>query len=125
LQQLIQSGYAAFAKTAMNERIAAHYPPATFNALFQAEATYLGHAKTFLQETKQILQQYNQNGIELLGPVPAVYTKKAGKFRYQLYCESTSRLNLHQLLKISLKEIEALKSTSRVKWRMEVDPIGD
>lgn len=125
LQQLIQSGYATFAKTALNERIAAQYPPATFNALFQAEATYLDHAKTFLQEAKQILQKHHQNGIELLGPVPAVYTKKAGKFRYQLYCESSSRLSLHELLKESLPEIESLKSTSRVKWRMEVDPIGD
>ena len=125
LQQLITSGYETFATTVMNERIVAQLPPHTFNALFQAEATYLGHAKTFLQEVKQILKQHNQNSVDLLGPVPAFYTKKAGKFRYQLYIESDNRLHLHQLLNACLLDIEKLKSASRVRWRMEVDPIGD
>lgn len=125
LQQLINSGYETFATTAMNERIAAQLPPYTFNALFQAEATYLGHAKTFLHEVKQILSDHNQSSVSLLGPVPAFYTKKAGKFRFQLYLESDNRLHLHQLLNLCLLDIEKLKSASRVRWRMEVDPIGD
>ena len=125
LQQLIHSGYETFATTAINERISAQLPPHTFNALFQAEATYLGHAKTFLHEVKEILKEYNSTSVELLGPVPAFYTKKAGKFRYQLYLESSSRLNLHQLLDASLQSVENLKSASRVRWRMEVDPVGD
>jgi len=125
LQQLIHNGYETFATTAMNERIDAQLPPHTFNALFQAEATYLGHAKTFLQEVKQILKDNHISSVELLGPVPAFYTKKAGKFRYQLYLESSSRLNLHQLLDTCLHRVENLKSASRVRWRMEVDPVGD
>ena len=125
LQQLIHSGYETFASSAINERINAQLPPHTFNALFQAEATYLGHAKFFLQEVKQILKDLNSTSVELLGPVPAFYTKKAGKFRYQLYIESTSRLNLHQLLDACLQSVENLKSASRVRWRMEVDPVGD
>lgn len=125
LQQLINSGYETFATSAMKERIVAQLPPHTFNALFQAEATYLGHAKTFLQEVKQILNYHHQTSVNLLGPVPAFYTKKAGKFRYQLYLESDSRLNLHQLLHTYLLDIEKLKSASRVRWRLEVDPVGD
>ncbi len=125
LQQLINSGYETFATTAMNERIEAQLPPHTFNALFQAEATYLGYAKTFLQEVKQIIGHHNQSLVNVLGPVPAFYTKKAGKFRYQLYLESDNRLQLHQLLNACLLNIEKLKSASRVRWRMEVDPIGD
>jgi len=125
LQQLINSGYETFAATALNERIAAQLPPHNFNALFQAEATYLGHAKSFLQDVKSILKNVVQVNVELLGPVPAFYTKKAGKFRYQLYLESDNRLHLHQLLESCLGDIEKLKSASRVRWRMEVDPIGD
>ena len=125
LQQLINSGYQSFATTAMNERIEAQLPPHTFNAVFQAEATYLGNAKSFLQDVKQILKNNNQYEVELLGPASAFYTKKAGKFRYQLYLESSKRFDLHQLLKESLVEIEKLKSASRVRWRMEIDPIGD
>jgi len=39
--------------------------------------------------------------------------------------ESSQRFDLHQLFKESLVEIEKLKSASRVRWRMEIDPIGD
>jgi len=125
LQQLINSGYETFASSTIDERIHAQLPPHTFNALFQAEATYLGHAKTFLQEVKQVLKDHNSFNVELLGPVPAFYTKKAGKFRYQLYLESSVRLDLHRLLETCLHKVEKLKSGSRVRWRMEVDPIGD
>ncbi|MBV1908609.1 MAG: primosomal protein N' [Kangiellaceae bacterium] len=125
LQQIIHSGYATFAETALNERIQAELPPHTFNALFQAEATHLGYAKSFLQDVKKILASRQPDGVYLLGPAPAFYTKKAGKFRYQLYLESKYRLDLHKLLESCLIEIESLKSAGRVKWRMEIDPIGD
>ena len=125
LKQLISSGYKTFTELAIQERISAQLPPHTYNALFQAESTYLGHTKTFLQEVKQILMSNNHSKVNLLGPVPAFYTKKAGKFRYQLYVESNNRKDLHRLLHMNLSEIEKLKSVSRVKWRMEVDPISD
>ena len=129
LGQLISSGYKAFSQSTIQQRIEAQLPPHSFNALFQAEATYLGHTKTFLQEVKQILQSHKStthlSSVELLGPVPAFYTKKAGKFRYQLYLESNNRMDLHRLLHASLPEVEKLRSVSRVRWRMEVDPIGD
>jgi primosomal protein N' (replication factor Y) len=129
LGQLISSGYKTFSQSTIQERIDAQLPPHSFNALFQAEATYLGHTKTFLQEVKQILQAHKNaihlSEVELLGPVPAFYTKKAGKFRYQLYLESNNRKDLHRLLHDNLPAIEKLKSASRVRWRMEVDPIGD
>ncbi len=125
LQQVIQSGYATFADSALTEREDANLPPACFNALFQAEASQLGAVKQFLQDVKQVLAGYPEYAVVLLGPAPAVYTKKAGKYRYQLYLESNTRIHLHQLLDASLPKIEKLKSANRVKWRMEVDPIGD
>jgi primosomal protein N' (replication factor Y) len=133
LSELLNSGYRAFAKTAIDERKEASLPPISYNALIQAEAPSIGVVKNFLQEVKDILKnnlsnQDNQlltNGLELLGPVPAVYTKKAGKFRYQLYLQANERQCLHQLLRQSVNEIEKLKSASRVRWRLEIDPISD
>jgi len=133
LSILLNSGYRSFAKIAINERKEACLPPISYNALIQAEAPNIGMVKNFLQEVKDILKQVvseedglqNNESLELLGPVPAVYTKKAGKFRYQLYIQTNERRYLHQLLKQSVFAIEGLKSASRVKWRLEVDPIGD
>ncbi|PCI71772.1 MAG: primosomal protein N' [Gammaproteobacteria bacterium] len=133
LSILLNSGYRSFAKTAINERKEACLPPISYNALIQAEAPNIGMVKNFLQEVKDILKQVvseddglsDIENLELLGPVPAVYTKKAGKFRYQLYIQTNQRRYLHQLLKGSIPAIESLKTASRVRWRLEVDPIGD
>lgn len=125
LQQIIHQGYAAFAESAIRERVEAELPPHAFSAIFQAEAPQIEPLKTFLNEVKQTLCRYNNLKIELLGPAPAVYTKKAGKFRYQLYCQSNNRNQLHQLLDLTMADIEKLKSASRVRWRLEIDPVGD
>lgn len=125
LNNLLNHGYASFANLAIQERIDALLPPHTYNALFQAEANVLGNTKTFLSDVKQVLRKFLSNEVELLGPVPAFYTKKAGKFRYQLYLESTNRKYLHQLLAEALTEIEGLESAKRVRWRLDIDPVAD
>jgi len=125
LTQLIHSDYKTFAQATIKDRIEAELPPHHFAALFQAESPDLNNAKLFLQEAKKILRQYNDLSVELLGPAPAVHTKKAGKFRYQLFLQSQKRSHLHHLLEKTLKDIEKLKSAKRVRWRIEVDPIGD
>ncbi len=133
LNILLSRGYRSFAKLAIEERKEANLPPISYNALLQAEAPSIGDVKNFLQETKDVLKRVliEQKqlpkifDLELLGPVPAVYTKKAGKFRYQLYIQTNQRKQLHQLLHHSVQLIESLKSASRVRWRLEIDPVGD
>ncbi|WP_168204045.1 primosomal protein N' [Aliikangiella coralliicola] len=125
LHQIIHSGYGEFANSALNERVEAELPPHTFLAMFQAESPQMAHVKYFLADVKQILDRYSNLKVELLGPAPAVYVKKAGKFRYQLFLQTSSRNQLHQLLELTLGDIEKLKSASRVRWRVEIDPVGD
>lgn len=125
LGQVIHTGYAEFAKLALQERLETELPPYTYSAMFQAESPQIGYVKFFLQEVKNILDRYSDLKIELLGPAPAVYAKKAGKFRYQLFLQSKKRNKLHQLLKLTIGDIENLKSARRVRWRLEIDPIND
>ncbi|WP_185964444.1 primosomal protein N' [Aliikangiella marina] len=125
LSQIIHSGYATFAESAIEERVEAELPPHSFAAMFQAEAPFVDPVKTFLQDTKQILDRYSNLKVELLGPCPALYTKKAGKFRYQLFLQSVNRNQLHQLLSLTMNDIESLASAKKVRWRVEIDPVGD
>ncbi|MDQ7049681.1 MAG: primosomal protein N' [Enterobacterales bacterium] len=125
LSQIIQQGYSAFAKQCIAERKQTLLPPFSYHALFQAEAPQIPAVKQFLHEAKNILNQYHTTQVDLLGPVPSFYTKKAGKYRYQLFLESANRKQLHQLLAKSISQIEQLKSSTRVRWRLEVDPISD
>jgi len=125
LSQIIYSGYSTFADSAIAERVEAELPPYSFAAMLQAEAPFIEPVKMFLDECKQILDRYSNLKVELLGPCPALYTKKAGKFRYQLFLQSNNRNELHQLLKLTIGDIEKLKSANKVRWRLELDPIGD
>ena len=125
LQQIIHQGYAQFAESALAERIEAELPPHCFAAVFHAESTQLPQVQIFLNEVKRLLVAYQNLEVEILGPVPAVYTKKAGKFRYQIFLQSRSRNQLHQLLDLTLSDIEKLKSAQKVRWRVEVDPVGE
>lgn len=125
LSQLLNQGYQHFAKLALRERVETELPPHAYAALFQAESPKLEHAKTFLSDVKEILSRYSNLKVELLGPAPALYVKKAGKFRYQLFLQTDKRNELHHLLELTLPDIEKLKSAGRVRWRIEVDPIGD
>ena len=125
LHQIIHAGYDVFADSAINERIEAELPPHTFSALFHAESPQLIPAREFLQSVSQILDRYSDLKVELLGPAPAVYAKKAGKFRYQLFLQSSNRNELHRLLDLTLDDIAKLKGASKVRWRLEVDPVGD
>lgn len=125
LNQIIHDGYAAFSQTALKERVEAELPPYFFSALIQAESPQLDHVKQFLNNVREILDRYNDLKVELYGPVPAVYVKKAGKFRYQLFLQTNSRNQLHQLLELTLPDIESLKSANRVRWLIDIDPVGD
>jgi len=125
LSQIIHHGYSTFAKSCLEERKETRLPPFSYQALFQAEAAQIPAVKQFLEEVTNLLKQYQISQVELLGPAPAFYTKKAGKYRYQLYLESANRQTLHQLLAQAISQIEQLKSASRVRWRLEVDPVSD
>jgi primosomal protein N' (replication factor Y) (superfamily II helicase) len=125
LDQVINAGYSVFADSAIEERVEAELPPSAFSAMFMAESPQIEKVRQFLQDVKQELDRYENLKVELLGPAPAVYAKKAGKFRYQLFLQTNSRNQLHQLLDLTLTDIEKLKSANRVRWRLEVDPVGD
>ncbi|WP_444996002.1 primosomal protein N' [Aliikangiella sp. IMCC44359] len=125
LHEIIHAGYSDFAQSAIQERIEAELPPHTFSAMFHAESPQINFVKQFLQEVKAILDRYSDLKVELLGPAPAVYVKKAGKFRYQLFLHTNNRNQLHQLLDLTLPDIEKLKTASRVRWRIEIDPASD
>ena len=122
LQLLIQQGYNAFAKQALQERAQTQLPPYYYFALLRAEAVDNNAVKIFLGEVKHLLQQHDTK-VQLLGPLPAPIEKRVGRFRWQLLLSAATRSALHQLLKQSLPTIGTLKSSRRVRWSIDVDPV--
>jgi replication restart DNA helicase PriA len=58
-----------------------------------------------------------------MGPVPALQSKRGGRFRWQLLLQHPTRRVLQQLMKSSLPLIGTLPQTRKVKWTLDVDPI--
>jgi primosomal protein N' (replication factor Y) len=120
LQDLINNGYAHFARYALLERQQANLPPHSFQALFKAQATDARAAHQFLQDVAQL---YSQNpNIACIGPLPSLMEKRQGQYRMQLILQSSHRSTLQNALSQSMHIIEGLPLGKKVRWSLDVDP---
>ncbi len=121
LKKLIDEGYSAFAKEILKERHVQQLPPYQFHALIRAEANTAELAQNFLES---ILNEETYTAtIDLLGPIPALMEKKAGKFRYLIIFAAKDRNSLHKELSKRIALAEQSKLTKKVRWSVDVDPV--
>ena len=121
LQSLLAAGYEGFARTALQERREAAWPPFSRLAALRASGMQPGAATDFLQAARAIAAA--GRSIRLLGPAPAAMAKRAGRYHAQLLIESPQRAALHKFLDGWLPSIAALPAARRVRWSLDVDPI--
>ncbi|MGH8262800.1 MAG: primosomal protein N' [Steroidobacteraceae bacterium] len=120
LAELIAHGYEGFAKSALEERRQAGWPPFRRLALLRAEAAQLAAAESFLEEARRAAGRLPAD-IELLGPAAAIMPRKANRYRSQLLVESPARAALQSFLDGWVPRLDALKRR-QVRWSLEVDP---
>ena len=122
LQLLINQGYPAFARAALDERKAAHLPPAAAMVLLRAEAAAADSAIDFLDAVAARISATGNRAIEVWGPVPATMERRAGRYRAQLVLQSEQRGELQRLLSSLVRQLETSKEARRVRWSVDVDP---
>ncbi|UVO08597.1 primosomal protein N' [Pectobacterium polonicum] len=124
LQTLLHQGYDAFASQALTERKSVFLPPFTSHILFRADDHDNQQAALFLQQLRNLLEAspLRDESLGLLGPVPALQPKRAGRFRWQLLLQHPSRALLQKLVRTSLTLIGTLPQARKVKWVLDVDP---
>jgi len=123
-RRLLESGYHHCATEMLTERQRGHMPPHAALALIRAEAEHAGHAREFLEQTRELCDSHRPDGVTLLGPVAAPMERRAGRYRWQLLLRSVERAPLHQLLSQVSEALYKLPSGRRVRWSLDVDP-GD
>ncbi len=126
LNQLIKEGYSSYSRALLEERRLAQLPPFCHTVLFRAESVQAHHPMEFLEQVKGIfkaLTATKSSSIEVYGPIPATMHKRAGRFRSQLLLQANDRKTLHEPLTKLCLEIEKLKSTRKVRWSIDVDPL--
>ena len=122
LQTLLHHGYDGFAHAALAEREQAGFPPYRHLALLRCEAVKPADGKTFMESARELLNKSDSDAIEVFGPLPAPMEKRAGRYRLQLMLQSSQRKILHQALQPWTQALSKLKSGTRVRWSIDVDP---
>jgi primosomal protein N' (replication factor Y) len=122
-QDLIKHGYAFTAKKILAERKMMAMPPAGSLCVIRAEAQDEPLAMQFLSDVSGLFHQSSQQDVIVMGPVPAIMEKRAGRYRAQLLLLSQQRKPLHQLLDHFIPAISSLKLTRKVRWSIDIDPL--
>jgi primosomal protein N' (replication factor Y) (superfamily II helicase) len=115
--------YPGFAASMLKEREQAGFPPYAFQAMLRAEAPDMADSIAFLKTaaTLSVIQQHEN--VLIYDPVPMKLSRVANLDRGQLLVESGSRPVLQAFLPRWREAIECIKSPSRLRWHIEVDPL--
>lgn len=120
-QNLLQHGYESIADNLLSERIQMELPPHGFWAVWRAEAKEKELAMQLLQQIAELLHQ-SKSSVLILGPVPALMEKRAGRYRAQLLMRSADRGALHQLIDQHIDSVTKLKLARKARWSLDIDP---
>ncbi|MFT5760694.1 MAG: primosomal protein N' (replication factor Y), partial [Alteromonadaceae bacterium] len=122
-QNIIKHGYAFTAHKILAERKMMAMPPTGSLCVIRAESQDESLAMQFLSEVSGIFHQATQHEVIVMGPVPAIMERRAGRYRAQLLLLSQQRKPLHQLLDHFMQAIGSLKLTRKVRWSIDIDPL--
>jgi len=123
LLQLIQKGYHDFSLTALQERQESLLPPYSYFALLHAEAIKQSLPTQFLEQVRTIAETINHESVYILGPMPSPIQRRKSHYRVQLLFQSASRKNLQDFLSRLIPKIDELKTSKKVKWAIDIDPL--
>lgn len=115
--------YPHYADTLLAERRQAGFPPYTYQAMLRAEAPQMEDALVFLRQAVALFDSEAYPHILLYDPVPMRLSRLWTLERAQLLVESPSRPRLQAFLTHWRPQLEILKSPSRLRWHLEVDPL--
>ncbi len=120
LHCLLKEGYVAFVQAALQERQLTQLPPFSYLALLRVETPLEATGLTFLECLKNQLPSTQHTHV--LGPIPAVMQRKAGRFRAQLLIKASQRNSLHRLLDQLITHLQNTKLPPQLRWQLDVDP---
>jgi primosomal protein N' (replication factor Y) len=128
LRPCIDHDFEAFARMALDERMATDYPPYQHLALLRAEAPHQNAALEFLntmhRAAMHVLDTHDTiSDVAIMDPLPSVMEKRAGRYRAQLLTQSPSRSKLHMFLHYWVEAIETSRLSRNVRWSLDVDPV--
>jgi primosomal protein N' (replication factor Y) len=122
MQALLRKDYRSIAADLLQERQSYGFPPFARVVMFRADALELEVALDILEQIKARLQGVQQfDSIACIGPMPALMTRRIGRFRAQLCLMSQDFKVLRSVLRRAMPAIEELPGSARCSWSIDVD----
>ncbi len=122
LQSLLDGDYQPVAQALLEERQLLGFPPYSRVIMFRADATRLEAALQMLETIKSLLHaDAKQLGVQVIGPMPALMTRRIGRYRAQLCLMSADFRALRSVLQRNLDKVRAVRKTAKVTWTIDVD----
>lgn len=112
--------YDIHAQSLLTERELTHFPPYSYQALLNAEASHIATAINFLAFAITLVHPTEQ--IEIFDPVPAQMPRLKGLERAHLLIQSCSRKTLQTFLSDWYSKLCKIP-TRKVRWAIDVDPL--
>ncbi len=120
LEAMARGDYLAYARKLLAERQAAELPPATALALLRAEAHQPEAPRVFLEQAGRLL---HSKRIEMIGPLPAIMTRRGGYWRFQLWLQAPDRAALAGHLAARIEALHDLPAARKVRWHVDMDAL--
>lgn len=112
--------YSNLAQELLTRRRALGLPPYGALGVIRTDAKNEHDAIEFLSQLRTLLG--GNDSCRLLGPMPALMTRRAGLYRYHIVVQSQSRKTVHQTLKMAINVGSTLKIGRKISWFVEIDP---
>jgi primosomal protein N' (replication factor Y) len=122
MQALVKRDYRDIAGELLQERRLLGFPPYARAVVFRADALELQQALDKLEEIKALLRQAALfERLASIGPIPALMTRRIGRYRAQLGLLGSDYQSLRAVLQETMPAIQEVSSTARVNWSIDVD----
>jgi primosomal protein N' (replication factor Y) (superfamily II helicase) len=113
--------YDAWAKTLVDERKSAGFPPFVYQVLLRAEAKSEPHVYSFLGRAREDAIKLAMP-VDVYSVVPAVMPRRANHFLAQLLVQSEARKSLQQFLREWYPLLGVL-ADNKLRWSLDIDPM--
>ena len=122
MQDLLKKNYREISTGILKERKLLGFPPFARVIIFRADGFTLELAMNKLEEIRAHLNPLaTQPDIHCIGPMPALMTRRVGRYRAQLCLISNNLRKLRVSLRTVMPTIQKISSNSKVKWTIDVD----
>lgn len=124
INKLILSDYDSFALILLKNRKKMMLPPFTYHALIRIKNEDFQKVVLFMKQLINLIKKNNKdNQLYILGPNPSLSSNKNKSYQWQIILQHISRVELHNVLKKIIKNINKLSNVKKINWLIDVDPI--